>query len=230
MTTRVLIAHEDALIAAGCAAILRTRPQFAVELQDSKGHRLAGLSREMDVVIASYDVGMTLCRELAQPRRILVVVPCSFEHQVRTVFTAGLGGYFALGGDAEEFVRAVSMIARGDPALSDSAARRLAESLSKRDLTSRELAILALLARGMSNKAIANHFCLAVGTVKSHVKSIISKLDARGRTEAAAIAFRRGLVSVGEISARPRNPVDFRGSVVTDLGLRLGDAAHELVS
>jgi len=151
-----------------------------------------------DVTIASYDVAISLAYRVAVPRRILIVASSELEHQIHTVFAFGLGGYFALGGGTGELVDLVNKVARGEMALSISAAAHLARSLSARALTSRELSVLSLMARGLSNKGIAKQFHLTEGTVKSHVKSITAKLGARGRTEAASIAFRRGLIDVSD--------------------------------
>jgi DNA-binding CsgD family transcriptional regulator len=92
--------------------------------------------------------------------------------------------------------RACQWVARcqqGGKVLTPLVAAKLADSVRHPPLTPRELTVLSHLAKGVSDKAIGNQLAVAAGTVKSHVKRILNKLGARGRTEAAAIARRRGL-------------------------------------
>jgi DNA-binding NarL/FixJ family response regulator len=101
-----------------------------------------------------------------------------------------------------DLVAGIRALARGENYLCDAVAHQLSRIAPRDMLTSREDEVLRLLARGRSNKSIARELDIAVGTVKVHVKSILSKLDASSRTEAASIATERGLVDVSDSSSR----------------------------
>jgi len=209
MATRVLIAQLDEVIAAGAAAILRDRNEFEVRVLEGKSReRLRGLWPHADVVVAGYEAAVALAQDSAGAARIMVLTSAHAEPQVRVALELGLQGYLMIGCKASELIDAVRAVASGQRALSALATSRLAESLSSPRLTTRELAVLRVLALGMGNKAIARHFSLSVGTVKTHVKSINSKLRARSRTEAAASALRRGLVRLPDDEENfPPNPM-----------------------
>jgi two-component system, NarL family, response regulator len=87
-------------------------------------------------------------------------------------------------------------VCHGQTFVSPEVAAKLASRISEEELTNRELEILTLLAEGKSNKLIARELNISEGTVKTHVKSILEKLDATSRTEAVAVAARRGLITL----------------------------------
>ena len=93
----------------------------------------------------------------------------------------------------EELTAAVRTIALGGTAFAPHVANRIVQSIASDSLTERELEVLQLLVQGSTDKDVARRLRIALGTVKSHVRSILSKLGATRRTEAAAIAQRRGL-------------------------------------
>jgi two-component system NarL family response regulator len=88
----------------------------------------------------------------------------------------------------------VTALARGLRYLGRSVAQRMADSLIRTSLTSREIDVLQLVVAGESNKAIARRLCIEVGTVKTHMNGILAKLNATSRTQAAAIAVTQGIV------------------------------------
>ena len=113
---------------------------------------------------------------------------------IRRAIEAGVHGYILLGGPLAELIEGATTLARGLRYLSRSVAQRMADSLTHTPLTSREIQVLSLVAVGESNKAIARELRIEMGTVKSHMTSIMSKLGATSRTQAAGIAATRGLV------------------------------------
>jgi DNA-binding NarL/FixJ family response regulator len=118
------------------------------------------------------------------------------EQEVRRALEAGVQGYVLLGCSTIEMVEAVRVVGRGSKYLCLQVAQRMADSLTRENLTERELDVLALLSAGCSNKVIARDLDIAVGTVKAHVKGIMGKLAASSRTQAVTVAAERGLVSV----------------------------------
>jgi two-component system NarL family response regulator len=204
--------HSDPLLCAGLVAALRAQTDFEV-LVDRVD---AGNSR-IDVVIADYLSAMLLAHSDerdagAMPgSRILAVTGRDRETDIRRAIEAGVHGYLLLGGPLSELVEAATAVAAGSRYLSRSVAQRMADSLSRAALTAREVDVLQLVVAGESNKAIARHLCIEIGTVKSHLSAIMAKLGASSRTQAAGIASTRGLVE--EPVATTPIPLGVRRSV-----------------
>ncbi|WP_280155840.1 response regulator transcription factor [Piscinibacter sp. XHJ-5] len=197
--SNILVMQDDPLLCAGLVAALRQHPAFeiyvdGVDVMDPDGLRI-------DVVIADYSHAMALadaavrasCRPLAAAR-ILALTPNDREADIRRAIEAGIHGYLLLGGSLSELVEGVTTVASGVRYLCRSVAQRMADSLTRASLTSREVEVLRLVVTGESNKAIARHLQIEVGTVKSHMSAIMTKLGATSRTQAAGIAATRGLV------------------------------------
>jgi DNA-binding NarL/FixJ family response regulator len=204
-TVRVLILHQDPLISAGISTALRKNADIEVLETEPDADAGTSPSWRVDVVVADYDTALEIVsnnRIEAVPRgtapiNVLIVTRCESERQIRHALERGVRGYLLLGCTHEELAEAVRILHRGSRHLSAVVAQRIAESLAFEMPTVRELDVLRLLARGHGNKAIALKLNIAVGTVKSHVKAILQKLDAATRTEAAAVADRRGLLTLG---------------------------------
>lgn len=128
--------------------------------------------------------------------RMLLIVPQTGENAVRSALNQGISGIVLTSSPVHELLAAVRMLATGKKYLCPTVAQQLAQVAERDLLTSREDEVLRLLAKGQCNKSIARSLDIAVGTVKVHVKSIMSKLDASSRTEAASIATERGLVDI----------------------------------
>jgi two-component system, NarL family, response regulator len=116
------------------------------------------------------------------------------EEDIRRTLKAGAKGYLAKGTAPQEIREAVRKVAKGDSLLPPSIASKLAQSMTHPELSERELQVLQYMANGRSNKEIGQVLYISENTVKAHVKSILAKLDAMGRTEAIAIAIKRGLI------------------------------------
>jgi two-component system NarL family response regulator len=123
------------------------------------------------------------------------------EVEICHALEQGVRGYVLLGGSIDELRSSLQLVHLGEVALGRGVAGRIAVRLRCRALTRREAEVLGYLVSGLSNKGIAAKLELAVGTIKTHVKSILEKLDARSRTQAAAIAQRRGIVRNCELGS-----------------------------
>ncbi len=195
----ILVMHPDPLLRAGLVAALSQHAAFEVLVE---GIDTAGSDElRIDVVIADYGHAMRLAdpavraaqRRLAAAR-ILALTSNDREADIRRAIEAGVHGYLLLGGPLGELIEGVTTVARGVRYLGRSVAQRMADSLTRATLTSREVEVLRLVVAGESNKAIARQLQIEVGTVKSHMSAIMTKLGATSRTQAAAIAATRGLV------------------------------------
>jgi two-component system NarL family response regulator len=194
--TRVLLAHQDALLAAGVAATLTGDDEFEVMLPDTGSHAsVAQAWRSADVAIVDYQTALEQMREGGPCRRVLILSREAGEARVLLALKLGARGYLLSGCSAAELVHSIRVIRQGGTALSREVAERIAESLRSEPLTARELTVLRELMNGLSNKGIANRLSLSLGTVKTHVKNILAKLNASGRAEAITIAQRRGIIA-----------------------------------
>jgi DNA-binding NarL/FixJ family response regulator len=193
----ILVCHSDPLIAAGLEAVLSRRSDLKI-LIPGQGNEVARAGKEhvADVVIADYESGLRLSSTGRESRRrILILTHTHSEAQICRALERGVRGYLLLGCSSEELYDGIRSVYQGGVALGPQVACRIAENMKQRALTEREQGVLRQLMLGLSNKQIGNKFMLSEGTVKAHVKSIFAKLHARSRTEAIAIAHRRGLLA-----------------------------------
>jgi two-component system NarL family response regulator len=203
--------HSDPILCAGLAAALRQHDGFEVFVHGTD--EFPGIDVPIDVVIADYSTAMRMrdrparhALGLPADLRVLVLTSNDREVDIRRAIEAGVHGYLLIGGPLNELVDAVKTVASGMRYMSLSVAQRMADSLTRTSLTSREVEVLALVATGQQNKVIARRLNIELGTVKSHVSAIMTKLGASSRTEAATIAASRGLIEehVDAEYSRPR--------------------------
>jgi len=193
----VHILHNDPVMTAGLHAILADRHEWRVSthLSQPEARQVAR------VLVADYDTGLALARQpehmgLRRPS-VLIVTQLDKEWEVRLAMDAGVHGYVLQSCSQDELLKAVASLAQGQRYLSESVTRSVADSLSRENLTGRETDVLQLLAEGCCNKSIARKLGIGVGTVKTHVKGVMSKLDATARTHAVVVATQRGLIRPG---------------------------------
>jgi two-component system NarL family response regulator len=124
----------------------------------------------------------------------LILTHHESEAKIRHALERGVHGYLLLGCSLQELISALRALSVGAVALDPLVVGRMADWMKQQALTPREEDILRQVMLGLSNKGIARKLSLAVGTVKTHVKAILRKLDATSRTEAVAIAQRRGIL------------------------------------
>jgi DNA-binding NarL/FixJ family response regulator len=195
---RVLIAHADPLIAAGLAVTLQKQRDFDAFVCRSASNissATASGSSPADIVVADYDSGMRLMVSAgAGSRRVVILTQSDSEAKIRHALEQGARGYLLLGCSLRDLLDALRSVHVGGTAIGPLVAGRMAEWMKHRALTRREEDILRHMMLGLSNKRIAIQLTVAVGTVKTHVKSVLAKLGAASRTEAVAIAQRRGIL------------------------------------
>jgi DNA-binding NarL/FixJ family response regulator len=193
----VLIAHCDPLIAAGLAAVLQKRRDFKAVVCSpaSTSQGMASRLSLADVVVADYDYGLRLIESAgAGSHRVMILTHSTSEAKVCRALEQVVRGYVLLGGSLQNLIDGLRSIHAGGVAVGPLVVSRMAARMKQQTLTRREEEILRQLMLGFSNKIIARKLALAIGTVKTHVKAILQKLDATSRTEAAAIAQRRGIL------------------------------------
>lgn len=198
-----LIVHNDPLVAAGLEAAFRVHADFEVIVGDE-----VPAPRIVDVVVADFDNGMKLVS--AQTGRKLPVMIVSSEvgeTPIREALSARIRGYLLLDSPIGAVVDSARAIVRGGLIIDPRAAATMMNGLNDPQMTKRELEVLRLLVRGLSDKEIAFRLGCATGTIKCHVKHLRKKLNAKSRAEAIFTAQRRGLLP-REISGRPGVPAN----------------------
>lgn len=195
----VLVAHSDSVIATGLVELLRKNGHFRV-FNAGEGQvispSVSTLVQSVDVVIADYDEGIKLMVDAKQSNaRVVILTHRDSQMKICHALSQGVRGYLLLGCGFQDVVAGIRSVYEGGVAITPRVASRLAESLKQQSLTAREQSVLRHMTLGWSNKRIARALGMALGTVKTHVKSILAKLDADTRGEAVAIARHRGLLA-----------------------------------
>jgi two-component system, NarL family, response regulator len=204
---RVLIADDHPVVREGLAAILRSEPDIRVIAEATDGiHACALYDQHLpDVVMLDLRMprkdGLEVVTELMSSRRpkprIIVMTTYETEEDVRRALQAGAKSYLVKGALPDQILETVRRVAAGEALVPSKIATVLADSLGHPELSPRELQVLRELAAGNSNKEIGQMLQITEHTVKAHVKSLLAKLGAIGRTEAIAIAMKRGLIRKG---------------------------------
>lgn len=198
----VFISHSDEILCAGLAAILGESGLFEVASRWTSPH----LPAHARVIVTDYQAGLAVAREYGAPAdghpAVLVVTSFDKEFQVRGALDAGVHGYLTQNCPADELREAVRQLAQGLRYVSARFAASNAASVTRAVLTPRESQVLRLLGDGLCNKVIARELDIGVGTVKTHIKGLLTKLDAKARTHAVVIASQRGLLGADAGPAR----------------------------
>ncbi len=211
---RILIADDHPVVRDGLAAMLTTQSDFAVIAQAASGQEAlekAG-SYQPDVILLDLEMpemdGVeTLLRLRNQLPEIQVLVFTAFDtdERILSAVQAGAKGYLLKGAPRDELFQAIRVVSEGGSLLQPVIASKLLRQISQpaeskpdipETLTDRETEVLDLLAKGMTNKEIAEVLVITERTVKFHVSAILTKLGASNRTEAVTIAAQQNLIDL----------------------------------
>jgi NarL family two-component system response regulator LiaR len=220
---RVLVVDDHAVVRQGLRTFLELQGDIEVvgEAADGEQALAAVAVLEPDVVLMDLVMprldgvsAIERLRAVAPATRVIVLTSFLDEDKVLPAVRAGAAGYLLKDVQPAELVRAIRMVDRGEALLHPAVAARVLRELvgdgSRAErhelLTARELEVLALVARGRANKAIAFELGCAEKTVKTHVGNILGKLGLSDRTQAALYAVREGLVGEGPPQGEPIRP------------------------
>jgi len=218
---RVVIADDQTLVRGGFRLILGSAGiPVVAEAADGQEAIAATLRHRPDVVLMDIRMpemdGLEATRRIAAARsevRIIILTTFDLDQYVYAALTAGASGFLLKDVSPEHLIAAVRLVRRGDALLAPSITRRLVERFAPRSagadlsaLTPRELEVLGLIARGLSNAELAAALTLSEATVKTHVARILGKLGLRDRVQAVVLAYETGLVSAGQHGAGQHGP------------------------
>jgi DNA-binding NarL/FixJ family response regulator len=216
MSLDVLIADDQQMVRAGFRMILEAEPGVRVVAEVGDGEEALRAARRTRPAVVVMDIRMPVLDGVAATRRLLteldpppyVVIVTTFDddENLYEALRAGASGFLLKNSPPEQLVEAIRAAAAGEGLLSTSVTRRVIAELARRspgepslpgaleDLTARELEVLRLMARGLSNAEIAEQLVITPGTAKTHVSRILMKLGLRDRVQAVVLAYETGLV------------------------------------
>ena len=216
---RVVIADDQTLVRGGFRMILGAAGiPVVAEAADGKQAVAAVLKHRPDVVLMDIRMpemdGLEATRRILAAQagagcRIIILTTFDLDQYVYTALTAGASGFLLKDVTPEQLVAAVRLVRSGDALLAPSITRRLIQQFAPRPaapaapgdlsgLTPRELEVLRLVTRGLSNAELAAQLTLSEATVKTHVARILAKLGLRDRVQAVVLAYETGLTAPGQ--------------------------------
>jgi DNA-binding NarL/FixJ family response regulator len=217
MSVRVLIADDQSLVRAGFRLVLENHPDLEVVGEASNGHEAVHSTGRLKPDVVLMDIrmpqldGIAATREITarHPTRVLVLTTYDLDEYVYDALQAGASGFLLKDTPPDQLADGIRAVAGGEALLAPSVTRRLIEEFTRiggsrrgpppelGELTPREVEVLRLLARGLSNAEIAAQLVLGDTTVKTHVAHVLGKLGLRDRVQAVVLAYESGLVTPG---------------------------------
>ncbi|POX59333.1 DNA-binding response regulator [Streptomyces sp. Ru62] len=218
---RVLVVDDQFLIRAGLVGLLDAAPGFEVVGEAGDGEQAVRLAAQTRPDVVLMDIRMPgvngieateqiLAEATDRPPRVLVLTTFDLDEYVYGALRAGASGFLLKDSGPERLLAAVTAVDGGDALFAPSVTRRLVEAFAHQQkpvdtapppdlgvLTSREVEVLRLTARGLSNLEIADRLYISEATVKTHLNRTMTKLDLGSRAQAVVLAYETGLVTPG---------------------------------
>ncbi|MGB8421881.1 response regulator [Paraburkholderia sp.] len=200
---RVLIADDHVAVREGLAAMIGRQADTMVVGEAANGREAVELWQKHRPDVTLLDLrmpvldGVSAISEIHHQdasARIIILTTFDSDSEIAGAIKAGAKGYLLKDAPREELFDCIRKVHAGETCIPPSLVAKLAAGVSSEALTSRELDVLTLLARGKSNKEIGGNLYISETTVKSHLRSVFTKLNVVSRTEAIAVATRRGLI------------------------------------
>ncbi len=218
---RVVIVDDQGMVRAGFTSLLAAEPDIEVVGDAADGEAAVELVSRLQPDVTLMDIrmpvldGIAATRRLVEaqvPTKVLVLTTFDLDEYVFEALRAGASGFLLKDAPAEELASAIRVVAAGESLLAPVVTRRVIDAFVRRaapasrepedarlaTLTPRELEVLGLIARGMSNLDIAERLYVSEGTTKTHVSNVLSKLGLRDRVQAVVFAYEAGVVVPGE--------------------------------
>jgi DNA-binding NarL/FixJ family response regulator len=218
--TTVVIVDDQGMVRAGFRSLLSTEDGIEVVGEAANGEEAVDVVSRLAPDVTLMDIRMPVLDGIAATRRLLesevatrVIVLTTFDldEYVFEALRAGASGFLLKDAPAEELAEAIRVVAAGDSLLAQQVTRRVIDAFVDRaaprrvesdgrlrHLTPREVEVLRLLARGLSNQEISDLLFVSEGTTKTHVSNVLSKLGLKDRVQAVVFAYENGVVVAGE--------------------------------
>jgi DNA-binding NarL/FixJ family response regulator len=202
---KVLTVDDHPLLREGIAAVLGNQADLVVVGEASNGYEAVERCRALtpDIVLVDLEMpemsgieAIVAIRAALPQTRVIVLTAHGSDAHILRALNAGAAGYLLKDGVRKELVDTIRRVHAGHRGISPAVAQRIVEHQADDALTERELDVLMTVAAGNSNKIVAGKLSISEETVKSHVRSILSKLRANDRTHAVTIAVKRGLINL----------------------------------
>jgi DNA-binding NarL/FixJ family response regulator len=202
---RVMTVDDHPLMMAGISGEINSQADMRVVAEASDGDVAIELFRKYRPDVTLMDLRMpkvngidaiSAIRQEAPRARVIVLTTAAKDVQAVNAFKAGAVGYLLKNLLRTELIETIRLVHAGYRRIPPEIAQEIAEHAADDEITPRELDVLRAIAKGNSNKIIASSLSISEHTVKNHLKSILSKLDASDRTHAVMIALRRGILEV----------------------------------
>ena len=214
MTTRVLVVDDQSMVRAGFRLLLSREPDIEVVAEASNGLEAVDKAARFHPTVVLMDIrmpeldGLEATRRILaadDPARILILTTFDLDEYVYEALKAGASGFVLKDDPPEQLLAAIRVIAGGEALLSPAITRRVIERFARipqpaprkelQELTERELDVLRLIARGLSNAEIGAELYISDTTVKTHITHILQKLNLRDRVQAVVLAYESGLLT-----------------------------------
>jgi two-component system NarL family response regulator len=202
---RILVADDHPLVRDGIVSLVSAEGDMQVVAQAADGVEAVRLAQKHKPDIVLLDLRMPRMdglnvlaqfQALGLVTRVIVLTTFESEQDVHSALKAGVRGYLLKDATRALLLDTLRRVYRGETSIPPSISQKLVESMNHAELSPRELEILQLVAEGKSNKDVGDTLGIAEGTVKSHVKNMLGKLKAPGRTAMVREAVQRGIVRI----------------------------------
>ena len=222
MTIRVLVADDQSMVRAGFRMLLSREEDIEVVAEAANGLEAVEKAARLRPTVVLMDIRMPELDGLEATRRILatdsaarilILTTFDLDEYVYEALRAGASGFVLKDDPAEQLLSAIRIVAGGEALLSPAITKRVISQFSRipqrapqkdlEDLTERELEVLRLIARGLSNSEIGQELYISDTTVKTHITHIFQKLDLRDRVQAVVLAYESGLFDTDARNGQP---------------------------
>jgi len=203
---RVLSVDDHPLLSEGIAALIKNQPDMQLVAQATSGNdameKFRGYRPDVTLMdlrlpdMSGIDTMMAIRAEFPEAR-IIMLTTFEGDMEIQRALAAGAQGYMLKSMPPKDLVAVIRQVHAGKKRIPSEVAARLADHLGEENLTAREIEVLGKVAQGNRNRDIAEQLFIVEVTVKVHIRHIMDKLGARDRTQAVAIALRRGIIQLG---------------------------------
>jgi DNA-binding NarL/FixJ family response regulator len=204
MPVRVLIVDDHPVVRAGLTTLLRKESALKVVGSAHNSEEALAILERSEIDLMLLDLRMPkvngidllkLIQKLPHPPAVVILSSYKYEEEIYQAFSAGARGYLSKNASRAEIVHAITAVSAGETCFPPDIADYLAKHDCKASLSAREVEILEMVAKGLTNKEIAQILQISQFTVRNHLNRICSKLEVADRTEAATAALRSGIIN-----------------------------------